>query len=107
MCRCSPAIRTPFCGKAGCKWPDGWVAVREPKPEGTREGEALLNPRPASESDLHRPFLGTPWECHCRDTAPYRCPACYAAHLEAEIATLRTELDRRLPGINAPKWLVE
>ncbi len=21
MCHCTPAIRTPFCGKAGCEWP--------------------------------------------------------------------------------------
>jgi hypothetical protein len=22
MCRCTPAIRTPFCGKPGCQWPE-------------------------------------------------------------------------------------
>jgi hypothetical protein len=22
MCKCTPAIRTPFCGKMGCKWPE-------------------------------------------------------------------------------------
>lgn len=27
MCKCTPNIRTPFCGKEGCQWP---------KPEGTR-----------------------------------------------------------------------
>ena len=21
MCRCTPEIRTPFCGKPGCEWP--------------------------------------------------------------------------------------
>lgn len=21
MCRCTPSIRTPFCGKPGCEWP--------------------------------------------------------------------------------------
>lgn len=28
MCKCTPEMRTPFCGKIGCQWP---------KPEGTRE----------------------------------------------------------------------
>jgi len=28
MCKCTPSIRTPFCGKLGCEWP---------KPEGVRE----------------------------------------------------------------------
>ena len=23
MCRCTPNIRTPFCGKPGCEWPAG------------------------------------------------------------------------------------
>lgn len=22
MCKCTPTIRTPFCGKKGCEWPD-------------------------------------------------------------------------------------
>lgn len=22
MCQCTPAIRTPYCGKLNCKWPD-------------------------------------------------------------------------------------
>lgn len=22
MCKCTPAIRTPFCGKLGCEWPN-------------------------------------------------------------------------------------
>lgn len=22
MCKCTPAIRTPFCGKGDCQWPD-------------------------------------------------------------------------------------
>lgn len=22
MCRCTPEIRTPFCGKPGCEWPE-------------------------------------------------------------------------------------
>lgn len=28
MCKCTPSIRTPYCGKLGCEWP---------KPPGTRE----------------------------------------------------------------------
>ena len=22
MCRCTPEMRTPFCGKPGCEWPE-------------------------------------------------------------------------------------
>jgi len=22
MCKCTPAIKTPFCGQPGCEWPD-------------------------------------------------------------------------------------
>ena len=29
MCKCTPNIRTPFCGKVGCEWPGK-------KPEGAR-----------------------------------------------------------------------
>lgn len=32
MCRCTPNIRTPFCGKPGCTWP---------KPEGVRPLEGI------------------------------------------------------------------
>lgn len=32
MCKCTPEIRTPFCGKSGCEWPKssvrGHVSVR-------------------------------------------------------------------------------
>jgi len=29
MCKCTPSIRTPYCGKLGCEWPNS-------KPEGAR-----------------------------------------------------------------------
>lgn len=29
MCKCSPEIRTPYCGKGDCKWPEEKVGVRE------------------------------------------------------------------------------
>lgn len=39
MCKCTPEIKTPFCGKPGCEWPapkpytppraDGWYWVRK------------------------------------------------------------------------------
>lgn len=32
MCKCTPEIRTPFCGKPGCEWPNG-------KPEGARASD--------------------------------------------------------------------
>jgi hypothetical protein len=31
MCKCTPEIRTPFCGKPGCEWP------HKKKPEGARD----------------------------------------------------------------------
>lgn len=43
MCKCTPEIRTPFCGKPGCEWPE---QVDRPKivngPERIRELEAAL-----------------------------------------------------------------
>lgn len=30
MCKCTPNIRTPFCGKLGCEWP---------KPKGARRAD--------------------------------------------------------------------
>lgn len=30
MCRCTPEIRTPFCGKQGCELPE---QIQKPKPE--------------------------------------------------------------------------
>ena len=36
MCQCTPGIKTPFCGKPGCQWPEhktrvktlgGWIVV--------------------------------------------------------------------------------
>lgn len=29
MCKCTPEIRTPFCGKLGCEWPEPTVAPEE------------------------------------------------------------------------------
>ena len=28
MCKCTPEIRTPFCGKGDCQWPAGTVLGR-------------------------------------------------------------------------------
>lgn len=33
MCRCTPNIRTPFCGKPGCEGPPEWRALRD-RPKG-------------------------------------------------------------------------
>ena len=30
MCKCTPNIRTPFCGKLGCQWPKQKESVRPP-----------------------------------------------------------------------------
>lgn len=32
MCKCTPNIRTPFCGRPGCEWPEGSRTQREPPP---------------------------------------------------------------------------
>lgn len=29
MCKCTPEIRTPFCGKLGCQWPDKQTGKRD------------------------------------------------------------------------------
>lgn len=34
MCRCTPEMRTPFCGKPGCEWP-------APAPRRGPDGETL------------------------------------------------------------------
>ena len=34
MCKCTPSVRTPFCGALGCEWP---------KPEGTRSTPSRLD----------------------------------------------------------------
>lgn len=36
MCKCTPSIRTPFCGKAGCRWPE------EEKPQKINPQEKYL-----------------------------------------------------------------
>lgn len=36
MCKCRPEVRTPFCGKGDCKWPD------QKHQEGQRAPEGLL-----------------------------------------------------------------
>lgn len=30
MCKCTPEIRTPFCGKPGCEWPESKSYEPEP-----------------------------------------------------------------------------
>lgn len=38
MCQCTPSIRTPFCGRGDCQWPD------KKKPEGARPASDLFAP---------------------------------------------------------------
>jgi hypothetical protein len=33
MCRCTPAIRTPFCGRASCQWPVAAPSPAVPGPD--------------------------------------------------------------------------
>lgn len=35
MCKCTPEIRTPFCGRPGCEWPDR--KPHEPHPAVVKE----------------------------------------------------------------------
>ncbi len=30
MCKCTPEIRTPFCGRPGCEWPEQKVPLPYP-----------------------------------------------------------------------------
>lgn len=29
MCKCTPGVRTPFCGAKGCEWPPQRIAMLE------------------------------------------------------------------------------
>lgn len=41
MCKCTPNIRTPFCGKEGCEVPENW---KEPnKPEDVKPGTVWVH----------------------------------------------------------------
>jgi len=31
MCKCTPAIKTPYCGRPGCEWPDKTKSKPKPK----------------------------------------------------------------------------
>lgn len=48
MCKCTPEIRTPFCGKPGCQWPKqkskymGFRSVNEPIQEFEDDVEAFM-----------------------------------------------------------------
>lgn len=42
MCKCTPAIRTPFCGKPGCEWPVQ-VAPMPPKELTYEEACAVIS----------------------------------------------------------------
>lgn len=47
MCKCTPEIRTPFCGKPGCQWPAqvryyGFTAENEPLIKFSDDVEALI-----------------------------------------------------------------
>lgn len=50
MCKCTPEIRTPFCGKLDCEWP------KEP---GTRETTVFI--------------CGNPRDHVCDDDGPHLC----------------------------------
>ena len=52
-------------------------------------------------------FIGSPWECQCGSCRLTKCPACTVTELEAELAALRAEAAKRLPGVNVPAWLME
>lgn len=45
MCKCTPEIRTPFCGKLNCEWP---------KPEGTRTVTSPNLPEESAVADLSK-----------------------------------------------------
>lgn len=49
MCKCTPNIRTPFCGKPGCEWPGS-------KPEGAREQVPSKDPLPEGWIPLSQGF---------------------------------------------------
>ena len=30
MCKCTPEIKTPFCGKGDCQWPKSYIGIYYP-----------------------------------------------------------------------------
>lgn len=38
MCQCTPSIRTPFCGKGSCQWPDKKTQGSTEKCESCKNG---------------------------------------------------------------------
>lgn len=57
MCRCTPTIRSPFCGRPGCEWPPQPDAERDPDIARTIETRELIATvrRVAKEQPLYRP----------------------------------------------------
>ena len=39
MCQCDPRIRTPFCGRDGCEWPETYKTFAEAMIDAAKAGE--------------------------------------------------------------------
>lgn len=114
MCVCRPEVRTPFCGRPGCTWPEQ-VPAKTEVPARPSEGVIKDLPEVASapfQACLHCPH---PLSCesgklHCIGSylAPRADPEEQIALLKAELAIARGLLNRALdPLLFAVTWLCE
>lgn len=53
MCKCTPDIRTPFCGKTGCEWPENDADIPTPK---AQQGEWILTAPDGRTWKAHSPL---------------------------------------------------
>ena len=88
MCKCTPSIRTPYCGKKGCEWPNS-------KPEGTRSDHIdNLHAVDTNEAQRIADEVCSRHYTHRRHYAEiYGGVMAGLAHSIGEIKTLRAELD--------------
>jgi hypothetical protein len=42
MCKCTPNMRTPFCGKPGCEWPQDKAKVAGTAPDATQACRSIV-----------------------------------------------------------------
>jgi hypothetical protein len=76
MCRCTPNIRTPFCGKPSCGWPDS-IEIEELKV--THEENIYHNLEKIQKRVTALEMWKQLQESHKEKISktPYKCPVCY------------------------------
>jgi len=54
MCKCTPGIKTPFCGRPGCEWPPQREPDREEVYAAGREVHRLMQELAAAHDKYNR-----------------------------------------------------